>query len=70
MPHHPEAIVEGKKRPFMGSARYRKQPLCPQLAEADMSQWREIRVLTHMRHWLCTAAIVLMPVSAPIKVLV
>ena len=25
--------------------------------------------LTHKRHWLCTAAMVLMPVSAPIKVL-
>jgi hypothetical protein len=25
---------------------------------------------THLRHWLCTAAMVLMPVSAPIKVLV
>jgi hypothetical protein len=25
---------------------------------------------THKRHWLCTAAMVLMPVSAPIKVLV
>jgi hypothetical protein len=37
MPQQPEAIVEGKKRPFMGSTRYRKQPLCPQLAEADVS---------------------------------
>jgi hypothetical protein len=27
-------------------------------------------LLTHKRHWLCTAAIVLMPVSAPIEVLV
>jgi hypothetical protein len=27
-------------------------------------------LMTHQRHWLCTAAIVLMPVSAPIKVLV
>jgi len=27
-------------------------------------------LMTHKRHWLCTAAIVLMPVSAPIKVLV
>src|ERR1700690_1828473 len=26
--------------------------------------------MTHKRHWLCTAAIVLMPVSAPIKILV
>jgi hypothetical protein len=26
--------------------------------------------MTHQRHWLCTAAMVLMPVSAPIKVLV
>ena len=26
--------------------------------------------LTHKRHWLCTAAIGLMPISAPIKVLV
>jgi hypothetical protein len=25
--------------------------------------------LTHLRHWLCNAAMVLMPVSAPIKVL-
>jgi hypothetical protein len=31
--------------------------------------WTAIRV-THMRHWLCTAAMVLMEVSAPIKVLV
>jgi hypothetical protein len=27
-------------------------------------------LMTHKRHWLCTAAMVLMPVSAPIKVLV
>src|SRR5450759_4159494 len=27
-------------------------------------------LLTHQRHWLCTAAMVLMSVSAPIKVLV
>jgi hypothetical protein len=26
-------------------------------------------LLTQQRHWLCTAAMVLMPVSAPIKVL-
>src|ERR1035437_7954508 len=26
--------------------------------------------LTQLRHWLCTAAMVLMPVSAPIKVLI
>jgi hypothetical protein len=26
--------------------------------------------MTHQRHWLCTAAMGLMPVSAPIKVLV
>jgi hypothetical protein len=30
---------------------------------------RVFRLLTHQRHWLCTAAMVLMPVSAPIKVL-
>jgi hypothetical protein len=24
--------------------------------------------MTHLRHWQCTAAMVLMPVSAPIKV--
>jgi hypothetical protein len=29
-----------------------------------------IRVLTHQRHWLCTAAMVLMPGSTPIKVIV
>jgi hypothetical protein len=27
-------------------------------------------LLTQLRHWLCTAAMVLMPVSAPIEVLV
>ena len=27
-------------------------------------------LMTQQRHWLCTAAMVLMPVSAPIKVLV
>jgi len=34
--------------------------------------WREMvcPLLTHKRHWLCTAAMVLMLVSAPIKVLV
>src|SRR5580700_2447527 len=26
-------------------------------------------LMTHLRHWLCTAATVLLPVSAPIKVL-
>jgi hypothetical protein len=26
-------------------------------------------LMTQLRHWVCTAAIVLMPVSAPIKVL-
>jgi hypothetical protein len=26
--------------------------------------------LTHQRHWVCTAALALMPVSAPTKVLV
>jgi hypothetical protein len=26
-----------------------------------------IRVLTHLRHWLCTAAMVLMPVTPEIK---
>jgi hypothetical protein len=26
--------------------------------------------MTHQRHWRCTAAMVLMPISAPIKVLV
>ena len=34
--------------------------------------WRRMHrsLLTHQRHWLCTAAMVLMPVSTPIKVLV
>jgi hypothetical protein len=34
--------------------------------------WREMvcPLMTHKRHWLCTAAMVLIPVSAPIKVLV
>ena len=27
-------------------------------------------LMTHKRHWLCNAAMVLMPVSAPFKVLV
>jgi hypothetical protein len=27
-------------------------------------------LMTHQRHWLCTAAMVLMPVSGPIKVLI
>ena len=31
---------------------------------------RRIRLMTQLRHWLCTAAMVLMPVSAPIEVLV
>jgi hypothetical protein len=32
--------------------------------------WISWQRLTHERHWLCTAAMGLMPVSAPIKVLV
>jgi hypothetical protein len=34
--------------------------------------WRALDMtrLTQSEHWLCTAAMVLMPVSAPIKVLV
>ena len=43
---------------LMGHYRHRR----PDLAECLL--------LTHLRHWLCTAAIVLMPVSAPIEVLV
>jgi hypothetical protein len=43
---------------------------CPLLVEANIGVLEASRVLTHQRHWLCTAAIVLMPVSAPIKVLV
>ena len=30
----------------------------------------EPQLLTHLRHWLCTAAMVLMPGLSPIKVLV
>jgi hypothetical protein len=32
--------------------------------------WPVCPLLTQQRHWLCTAAMVLMPVSAPIEVLV
>jgi hypothetical protein len=30
----------------------------------------DLTKMTHFRHWLCTAAMVLIPVSAPIKVLI
>ena len=33
-------------------------------------RWIDTQRLTPKRHWLCTAAMVLMPVSAPIEVLV
>jgi hypothetical protein len=35
------------------------------------SGWQRVKLtlLTQLRHWLCTAAMILMPVSAPIKVL-
>jgi hypothetical protein len=41
--------------------------------KADNSKfWREIvcPLMTQQRHWLCTAALVLMQVLAPIKVVV
>jgi hypothetical protein len=38
---------------------------------ADEKWRRRVRLfMTHLRHWLCTAAMVLMPVLAPINVLV
>ena len=38
--------------------------------KTDMTQTFPLRqVMTQLRHWLCTAAMVLMPVSTPIKVL-
>ena len=47
---------------LMLAARSRRKP--------TLGRWTAIRVLTHQRHWLCTAAIVLMPGLSPIKVLV
>ena len=41
--------------------------------KADKARFWPVMVcplMTQKRHWLCTAAMVLMPVSAPIKVLV
>jgi hypothetical protein len=48
-----------KKRKNLSSARY-----------YDQIRFRFHTTKTHLRHWLCTATMVLMPVSAPIKVLV
>ena len=49
-----------------GHARPRRQSL-----KASTQPPRRFRTTkTHKRHWLCTVAIVLMPISAPIKVLV
>jgi hypothetical protein len=57
--------------------------VCPEeLAKADMRPFRrdsafrerrkrvDLTKMTHQRHWRCTAAMALLPVSAPIKVLV
>jgi hypothetical protein len=47
--------------------------VCRYWTKADKVRFRPATVcplLTQLRHWLCTAAIVSMPVSAPIKVLV
>jgi hypothetical protein len=49
-----------------------------ELTTEHVRSWRKltcersggIRVLTHQRQWLCTAALVLMPSLSPIKVLV
>jgi hypothetical protein len=48
--------------------------VCPLLeTKADKGGfWQALArlLMTQLRHWLCTAAMFLMPVSAPIKVLV
>src|SRR5271165_3361226 len=49
-------------RDFPGLVRSWPKPTCERSGG--------IRVLTHQRHWLCIAAMVLMPISAPIKALV
>src|ERR1700730_2755344 len=46
-----------KKRKNLSSARHH-----------DQIRFRFHTTKTHKRHWMCTAAMVLLPVSAPIKV--
>ena len=46
-------------------------PLCPliEVEPAVAVAVRSLRVMTLKRHWMCTAAMVLMPGLSPIKVL-
>src|SRR5271169_3352291 len=42
----------------------------PKRTKVDLSRLTVCPLMTQVRHWLCIAAMVLMPVSAPIEVLI
>jgi hypothetical protein len=69
-------VISSAKRLLQHNRHKADNPVAPAFVRfwtiADIAGfWREMAwsLMTHKRHWLCTAAMVLMPVSAPIKVL-